>query len=115
MVSVINKTSGCSNFSETFRAIKTAVTVIRSRDYTCIVYPNPNNGLFTIEVESNLSGEVMLGLFSPDGKQIAKRKLKHSSGKQMISFGKSSLINGVYTLQISLGKETVSRKLIVKH
>lgn len=105
---------GCSTASANYAAIKTDVPVIQTADFSCIVYPNPNNGLFTVEIESGQSDPLVLELYSADGKSVAKQKLKYASGRQTIQFGKASLVNGVYTLQIKFGNRIVSRKLIVK-
>jgi hypothetical protein len=105
---------GCSAASANYAAIKTDVPVIQVDDFTCKVYPNPNNGLFTVEIESSQSNPLALELFSADGKSVAKQKLKYASGSQTIQFGKANLVGGVYTLQVKFGNRIVSRKLIVK-
>jgi len=105
---------GCSTASANYAAIKTDVPVIQVDDFTCKVYPNPNNGLFIVEIESGQSNQLALELFSSDGKLVAKQKLKYASGRQTIQFGNANLVDGVYTLQIKYGNQIVSRKLIVK-
>lgn len=110
----VTNSAGCSTTSANYAAVKTDVPVIQTADFSCIVYPNPNNGIFTVEIESSQSIPLSLELFSADGKLIAKQKLKFASGGQTIQFGKTNLVNGVYTLQIKFGNRIVNRKLIVK-
>jgi hypothetical protein len=110
----VTNSAGCSIASTNYAAIKTDVPVIQTVDFSCKVYPNPNNGLFTVEIESSQSNPLALELFSADGKLVAKQKLKFASGSQTIQFGKVSLVNGVYTLRIKFGNRIVNRKLIVK-
>lgn len=109
----VTNSAGCSSASTNYAAIKTDVPVIQTVDFSCKVYPNPNNGLFTVEIESSQSNPLALELFSADGKLVAKQKMKFTSGSQTIQFGKTSLVNGVYTLQVKFGNQIVSRKLIV--
>ena len=45
--------SGCSRESTSYNAIKTDIPIINTADFTCTVFPNPNNGMFTVELESN--------------------------------------------------------------
>lgn len=105
--------SGCSSESLTFSAIKTDVSIIITDDFTCKVFPNPNFGLFTIEFESEKSEVFELELFTSSGEFIVKQTIDHSSGKQQIPFGITSLADGVYYLKIKHGSNILSRQIIV--
>ncbi len=105
--------SGCSSESASFNAIKTDVTTIQTSEFTCKIFPNPNNGRFTIELESDKSGMFEFELFSSGGETILKQRIEHISGAQQIPFGKAALAKGVYYLQISYGTNVLSRKIIV--
>ena len=106
--------SGCSSESATYNATETGVSMIQTGDFTCKVFPNPNDGMFTIELESTKSIVFVLELFTSDGKSIVKQSVNHPSGTQQIPFGKTSITAGIYYLQISYGPNNVSRKIIVK-
>ena len=82
-------------------------------EINCKVYPNPNSGLFTVEIESDQSKPLVLELLTYEGKLIVKKTMEHQVGKQQIQFGKTNLADGVYTLRITLGNQTINRKLIV--
>ena len=105
--------SGCSSESTTLNAIKTDVPIIQTSDFTCKVFPNPNSGMFTVELESGRSVVLDLELFTSEGKSIVKQSVNHSSGTQQIPFGKASLADGVYYLQIKHGSNILSRQIIV--
>lgn len=105
--------SGCSTESTTYSAIKTDVPIIQTEDFTCIVFPNPNNGMFTIRLESDQSEVFDLELFTSIGESVIKKSIKHPSGTQQIPFGKTSLANGVYYLQIKHGSNYLSRQIVV--
>lgn len=105
--------SGCSSKSNTYNAIKTDIPIIQTVDFTCKVYPNPNNGMFAVELESKKSEVFVLELLTSDGKSVIKKSFNHPSGNQRISFGITSLANGNYYLQIQHGSLILSRQIIV--
>lgn len=105
--------SGCSSESNTYNAIKTDVSIIQTADFICKVFPNPNNGMFTIELESDQPVVFDLELFTSSGESVAKQTVNHPSGKLQIPFGKASLADGVYYLQIKHGSIILSRQIIV--
>jgi hypothetical protein len=105
--------SGCSSESATFNALKTTIATIQTSEFTCKVFPNPNDGMFTIELESTKSEVLVLELFTSDGKSVVKQSVNHSSGTQQIPFGKALITAGIYYLQISFGPNTLSRKIII--
>jgi len=105
--------SGCSSESLTYNAIKTDVSVIQTAELTCKVFPNPNNGMFTIEMESDQLREFELELFTSNGESVIKQSISQQTGIQQIPFGKSLLANGVYYLQIKYGTNFISRQIIV--
>jgi len=105
--------SGCSTESTTYSAIKTDVPIIQTADFKCVVFPNPNNGMFTIKLESERSEVFELELFTSKGESVVKKSIKHPAGEQQIPFGKTALADGVYYLQIKHGKNYLSRQIIV--
>ncbi len=105
--------SGCSNLSTTYNAIKTDVSIIKTADFTFKIFPNPNNGMFTVELESDRSVVFDLELFTSNGESVVKHSFNHPSGIQRIPFGKMSLANGVYYLRITYGSKSLSRQIIV--
>jgi hypothetical protein len=114
LVCVTDTVTNCSSYSEPFEIISTLVPIVRASDIVCNVYPNPNNGIFMITIDSDKPKTINLSLFSVDGKIFAKQQTKHLPGRQVIQFGKSNLSIGVYTLEIKYGTETIIRKLIIE-
>lgn len=109
----VKNDKGCSSRSATHNATFTGVDLYEALGIRCNVFPNPNNGLFTVEVETNQSENIQLELVSVDGKTIARKQLSQQAGKQSISCGKENLSKGVYTLRVQSGAKTVNRKLVV--
>jgi hypothetical protein len=70
------------------------------------VYPNPNNGTFTIE--TNNPAEQILQIFDVNGRLLLTQTIK---GKTIIST--NDLINGVYNINIFSSEGVVNRRLII--
>jgi hypothetical protein len=113
MVVFIDSVSGCSSYSEPISAIKTEISILQMKGFRCVVYPNPNNGFFTVEIESDKMEPIALDLLTINGRSVAKKEIKHIPGKQNYQFGKSNLVDGVYTLRIKFGSQITSQRIIV--
>ena len=110
---IVTNSFGCSSLSEIFQAIKTDIAIIQTDDFSCNVFPNPNNGLFTVEVKSDKTDLFVLELLTISGKSVVRMKTEHTQGTQRYQFGKSNLVDGIYTLKIEFGSQIISRKLII--
>lgn len=113
MVTVTDSVSGCSSNSAAISVIKTDASILQTEDFRCVVYPNPNDGLFTVDIESDKTNPLILELLTVAGKSIVKKQVEHTQGKQRYQFGKYNLADGIYTLHVKFGSQTISRKLIV--
>lgn len=71
------------------------------------LYPNPNNGLFTIE--TNIEGEAVVEIFDMNGKLCFTKKVYTS--KQTITL--DDILSGVYLIQITEKTKVSKHKLIV--
>ena len=80
------------------------------------IYPNPTSGKFRIEFSCAKNCEVELTAFDSNGKQVAHDKLgnfpsgKHSEENRWRIFEHP----GTYVLQLKLGEEIITQKLLVE-
>lgn len=80
------------------------------------IYPNPTSGKFRIEFSCSKNCDVELTAFNSNGKQIAHDKLgnfppgKHSDENRWKIFEHP----GTYVLQLKLGEEIITQKLLVE-
>ena len=73
------------------------------------VYPNPNNGSFTLALDQDITGENMqVQLFDMQGKLILEPRFE---GNQISVNGLSA---GVYMIQVSDGTSTFNQKVVVR-
>jgi hypothetical protein len=110
---IVTNYAGCSTPAVDYKAVYTSLTAFQTVGLSCAIFPNPNNGLFTVEIESDKQEEIVLKLFSTDGKTIAQQQHENVPGRSSILFGKENIVKGVYSLQIITRSGILTRKLIV--
>ena len=79
------------------------------------VYPNPNNGNFTVKFHLKESGETKISLSSFEGKKIDELVLKnlHIGENIYLPKIKNSDLNGIYILTIETPYETATQKIVI--
>ena len=65
-------------------------------DYT--IFPNPNNGNFTIRLNQNDEQQGLLNIYNSAGKLVYSKQVRYSDG--IISVPNAGLSKGTYFLQI---------------
>ncbi|WP_146194175.1 glycine-rich domain-containing protein [Brumimicrobium oceani] len=88
-----------------------SVSCDNEKSTNMMVFPNPNNGAFTLEVSSEKSfSDVQLTLSDLSGKVVFSEKVNIDSGKTQFYFNEIGLQKGVYL--ISLNGQQLSTKRI---
>jgi hypothetical protein len=77
------------------------------------IFPNPNNGRFTLSFEQDYVGDVTIDLLDLSGKLISREHNPKFSGRYHKDFDRANLAGGSYVLRINTAKGTISRRLIV--
>jgi hypothetical protein len=78
---------------------------------TVKIYPNPNNGNFTIEF-SNLETGTEISVYNMTGKTVFRGYITEQL-QQNINLGKTS--TGLYVVKIKNGKELITKKIVVNY
>lgn len=104
--------TGCSSSSEKYD-VKTALESIKA-DFSYKVYPNPSNGMFNLQFVSDITGKVQLELYACDGKLIIKNQVESGNGNQIVTFGDSGLVKGVYNLRIRTSTGVANKLIVVQ-
>nr|MBK9651654.1 T9SS type A sorting domain-containing protein [Bacteroidota bacterium] len=76
------------------------------------LFPNPNNGTFTVNyfLQTGKTGE--LKIFNTNGQKIYQQHLPHYTYSQTIELNKLPV--GIYALQIQSGEKMIIKKFVVK-
>jgi len=104
----VTDANGCSD-SQTFTI--TCVTDVETLNQLneLIIYPNPNNGLFSIDFPSNQNR--IITIFDISGKTIFEKSINKSN----LSIDISDYENGLYLLEIIENDNKINRYKIIKN
>ena len=76
-----------------------------------LVYPNPSDGLFNIELQSNQSADIEISVYDVRGRIIFVDRYDNTiQFKQTIDL--SQVNSGIYIMEISDGKNTINKRII---
>ena len=91
-------TDDCSGGRGVHRPVKKASQQNPNNQINVSIYPNPNNGNFTLKYNlgNETSGKVLL--YDEIGEKVGEYDLSGSSGEMQIS--NSNLINGIYVYKV---------------
>ena len=77
------------------------------------VYPNPNNGSFTVELQSITLNTVSIDIYDIRGRKIHKQAYTNNGNfKQVIELG--NIESGLYLMTVSDGQRKTTKRIIVK-
>lgn len=112
----VENADGCtSTFTDTITVLPITSVSVLSGNTNMALFPNPNNGVFTIEWESDLQGDVVMQLVDMQGRKIESLMNAYvASGKQLFRFDLGeALPTGVYVLHIQ-SPAGVYRTMVVR-
>jgi len=78
------------------------------------VYPNPNDGTFTIDYSSASSSNLTIKLYNATGAIVANWSFENTSGKLYETVTTENLAAGMYILTLSDGFNSYTNKLVIK-
>src|SRR5690554_2269919 len=77
------------------------------------IYPNPNNGNFTVEFGSNISEKVNISVFDIKGRKIFEQTYS-SAEKSSQNINLNHVLSGVYFVKINNGATSEVQKIIIR-
>jgi len=78
------------------------------------IYPNPTNGLFTIEIDNNIFGEMIIRIISENGKEIMSLNLDKTTEHFLYEVNLSGQPQGLYIINLLIDRYFTTRKIIVE-
>ena len=79
---------------------------------TVKLYPNPNSGIFTLQVPTASNKAFSLRIFNLAGEQVLTKDVSFAGDKLMLDLG--DLEKGVYLLQLNNADQALQNKLIIQ-
>lgn len=90
-----------------------AVSESEFKNISTVLYPNPVGDLLLVQVDHLLKYDLDIHLYDMSGKLLMKTQM--IKGSTIAYFDTQTLYNGTYMVKISNDKNTISKKVIVKH
>jgi surface protein len=78
------------------------------------IYPNPNDGYFTIEVESQKGGGAVLEIVNALGQVIKTQEIQNLNGNRIIQADLSDMSKGIYFVKLHFNNETINRRVVIQ-
>lgn len=103
---------GCVYNSDTIFVDFTSIEDVLLSDKQVNVYPNPNNGQFTLELHLSTGQEAEYELLDMIGNQVTTRT-KVAGGEVVEQLDISNVSPGIYLLNVQSGEHRVVKKIIV--
>ncbi|MFH0865455.1 MAG: T9SS type A sorting domain-containing protein [Bacteroidota bacterium] len=66
-----------------------------------LIYPNPTNGIFTLNYFSNSSGENVIKMYNLVGQVVLTKAVLQSEGTNTVTFDIGSFSQGIYMLELT--------------
>ena len=78
-----------------------------------IIFPNPNDGIFTLQLENNKAHQADIEIFNLNGEQIFSESFSLKTGKKILPFALKNKLKGIFLLRITSSERVTSSKLII--
>ncbi len=109
----VTDSQGCKSFDSVYVAILTSIISL-SESMQVKIYPNPNNGSFTISGELPNSQELQIKVIDPVGHTIYSSDSETVSGRFNMTIDLVNPAAGMYYLNLSVGDSSYSAKVIIQ-
>ena len=78
------------------------------------IYPNPNDGSFTLSIDANKGGAVEMKIINTLGEEIDKRMFDLRSGAHQFYISNKNISAGIYSIQLTTPGGVNEKRMIVK-
>jgi hypothetical protein len=105
----------CFSFSDTLRVPTGAVGIEDTDPFEDVkIYPNPTTGTFTIEMNNNVFGELVIDIITQNGSKILNIKFEKATEHFISEIDLSGQSKGMYLINLSIDKFKAVRKVVVE-
>ncbi|MDO8899227.1 MAG: T9SS type A sorting domain-containing protein, partial [Bacteroidales bacterium] len=95
-------------------AVKSTIGIPELGNQSIQLYPNPTNGLFTLEIKGFESSKLNIQITDLLGRKVFTETINNESGSILRQISMEGNENGIYLLTIDNGQTKVVKKLILK-
>ncbi len=110
---MVTNAFGCDAISTVYPFIFVGTAQAGLTDFGLTVYPNPNDGRFTVALDLERDRNVALSIYDLVGKQVWSHTGDLAYGEWSKTLDLSALSKGTYLLQVISEGQKVARKIVV--
>ncbi|HCP41422.1 MAG TPA: hypothetical protein DIT65_06470 [Cryomorphaceae bacterium] len=108
--------SDCDTVSKTFNVQVGTIGIEDNAGITAlIIYPNPTQGLVTIDGEISHNAEVSIRIINYLGQEILADEFDPTSSVLMKTYDLSAAGAGAYLIEVATNRDVVQKSIIVRH
>jgi hypothetical protein len=78
------------------------------------LFPNPANELVNVNLDLNNAGNVRFTIYNQLGQEVMVENRDLAAGNTLVQLNTEALTSGIYFLNIAVGNNSTSSKLIIK-
>jgi hypothetical protein len=105
---------GCSNFAEQDIVVDACTGIGENNLEGVSVYPNPNNGSFTLKINLNSSDVVNIKIYNVLNEVVFIKSNVETSQKFVQKVNLNDFAKGLYYLQITGSETNIVKKVIIQ-
>lgn len=83
---------------------------VGTNELDCVLYPNPNNGIFNLDYNGSKREELMVQVLDMTGKTILHQSWQTNSGNNILPLDLSSLSKGIYIVNVQGNNGNIALK-----
>lgn len=111
---VVGNAEGCLSTDTTLVYEQNCVGIDEVEDNMDVtIYPNPNRGAFTLNIENVNADEVSVKFTSLDGKIVKDEFIQLSSGSAIEEFRFNTLGKGIYFMTITSETQSITKRVVI--
>jgi len=108
---IVTNSFGCSTISDSININPCTVGINELNGLNTIsIYPNPTEGIFTVEIKSNNKDKRSLKIFDVIGSIVSEQKDLKNETKHEVDLREKA--PGIYYIEINIGKKSVTKKIV---
>lgn len=109
---MVNNNSGCYDSACIQFQYTDGIMELNSGDWS--IYPNPNEGSFTLAIDVNKSGPVEMRIINTLGEEIDKRNFDIRLGANEFYISNKNMSSGIYSIRLKTLNGTNEKRIVVK-
>jgi hypothetical protein len=109
---VVSKVTTISEVVTTYTPSNTGISLQDIKNINVDIFPNPASDLIAVQLGNLTKDNLQVELLDITGKSISKKTL--NQGSTIVYFDTQTLYSGEYIINIYIGTETISKKVVVQ-